>query len=83
MISRRAALVDQFAALLPPGMTLAHGALAYALAQPEIATVIPGAKSVVQVLDNMAASHAELDEATVNAILALWHRKVAADPLPW
>lgn len=83
VIARRAALVAQFAALLPPGLPLAHGALGYALAQPQIATVIPGARSPQQVLDNMAASDVKLDVRTVDAILALWEKEIKAEPLPW
>jgi aryl-alcohol dehydrogenase-like predicted oxidoreductase len=83
VIARRAALVAQFAGLLPPGLPLAHGALGYALAQPQIATVIPGARSPQQVLDNMAASEVKLDGSTVDAILALWEREIKAEPLPW
>lgn len=83
VISRRAALVEQFSALLPAGWSLPHGALAYALAQTQIATVIPGAKSPQQVADNMAASDVTLDGRTVDAILALWQQQIEADPLPW
>jgi aryl-alcohol dehydrogenase-like predicted oxidoreductase len=82
-ISRRAALVAQIAALLPPGLPMAHGALAYVLAHPQIATVIPGARSPQQVLGNMAASGVTLDPPTVAAILSLWQREIAHDPLPW
>ena len=82
-ISRRADLVAQFAALLPSALPLAHGALGYALAQPQIATVIPGARSPQQVLDNMAASDAHLDAQTVDAIFALWQREIEPNPLPW
>jgi aryl-alcohol dehydrogenase-like predicted oxidoreductase len=83
VISRRAALVEQFAAVLPPGLTLAHAALGYVLAQPQIATVIPGARSPEQVLDNMAASQVNLEGRTVDAILALWQREIENEPLPW
>jgi aryl-alcohol dehydrogenase-like predicted oxidoreductase len=83
VIARRAALVERFAALLPPGLPLTHGALAYALAQTQIATVIPGARSPEQVRGNMAASGVKLDEATVGAILALWREEIEAQPLPW
>ena len=82
-ISRRADLVAQFAALLPSALPLAHGALGYALAQPQIATVIPGARSPQQVLDNMAASEVHLDAQTVDAIFALWQREIEPNPLPW
>lgn len=83
VVARRAALVAKFAALLPPGLPLAHGALAYVLAQPQITTVIPGARSVQQVRDNMAAAAVQLDSRTVAAVLALWRREIEADPLPW
>lgn len=83
VISRRALLVKQFAALLPAGMSLAHAALGYALAQQQLTTVIPGAKSPQQVADNMAASNVKLDTRTVDAILALWHREIKDEPLPW
>ena len=83
VISRRAALVAHFATFLPPGLPLAHGALGYVLAHPQIATAIPGARSMQQVLDNMAAAEVKLDERTVGAILELWQRKLEADPLPW
>jgi aryl-alcohol dehydrogenase-like predicted oxidoreductase len=83
VISRRATLVERFAALLPTGMTIAHGALGYALAQPQIATVIPGARSPRQAADNMAASGVKVDGRTADAILALWQQEIEADPLPW
>lgn len=83
LIERRAALVEQFAALLPDHLPLTHGALGYVLAQPQIATVIPGARSPQQVLDNMAASDVHLEAGTVDAILALWQREIETNPLPW
>src|SRR5262249_13210766 len=51
VIARRGALVEQFAALVPPGRSLAHAALQYCLAQPEVSTIIPGPKSVEQARD--------------------------------
>ena len=83
VIARRAALVERLVALLPPGTSLPHAALGYALAQPEIATVIPGARSTRQVEDNMAASGVQIDGRVPDAILALWQREIEADPLPW
>lgn len=83
LIARRAALVEQFATLLPGNLSLTHGALGYVLAQPQIATAIPGARSPQQVLDNMAASNIHMEAGTVNAILELWQKEIKADPLPW
>jgi aryl-alcohol dehydrogenase-like predicted oxidoreductase len=83
VIARRANLVEQFAALLPPGTSIAHGAMQYILAQPEVSTIIPGAKSVEQALENFAAADGQLSPSTVKEICALWERELENDPLPW
>jgi aryl-alcohol dehydrogenase-like predicted oxidoreductase len=83
VLARRGALIEQFAALVPPGMSLAHAALQYCLAQPEVSTVIPGAKSVAQALDNFAAAEGRLPAEVVRAIEELWERELKGDPLPW
>jgi aryl-alcohol dehydrogenase-like predicted oxidoreductase len=83
ILARRGTLVEQFAELVPPGTSLAHAALQFCLAQPEVSTVIPGAKSVEQALDNFAAAERQLPEATVSAIHALWERELKGNPLPW
>ena len=81
--ARRAALVEQFATLVPAGTSLSHAALQYVLAQPEVSTVIPGAKTVAQVQDNIAAGSARLPADVVCAIHAFWQRELKSDPLPW
>jgi aryl-alcohol dehydrogenase-like predicted oxidoreductase len=83
ILARRSALVEKFAALVPPGTSMAHAALQFCLAQPEVSTIIPGAKSVEQALDNFAAAEKQLDPQAVQAIRDLWDREIAADPLPW
>ncbi len=83
VIARRGMLVQQFAAMLPRGTSLAHAALQYCLAQPGVCTVIPGAKSVEQALDNFAAADKQLPDDVVQAIHTLWENELQADPLPW
>lgn len=83
VLARRTALIEQFAAIVPAGTTLAHAALQYCLAHPAVSTVIPGAKSVEQALDNFAAAERRLPDDAVRAIDALWERDIAHDPLPW
>lgn len=83
IVARRSALVEQFAALVPPGRSLAHAALQFILAQPEVSTVIPGPKTVAQARDNFAAANETLPAEVVQAIYGLWEREVAGDPLPW
>lgn len=83
IITRRAALVERFAALLPPGTSLAHAALQYILAQPEVSTVIPGAKSVEQARDNFGAATTPLPADVVRSIRAFWEQELKGNPLPW
>jgi aryl-alcohol dehydrogenase-like predicted oxidoreductase len=83
VIARRAALVEEFAALLPPDLPIAHAALQYILAQPEVSTVIPGAKSAAQARNNFSATNGALPPETVRAIHALWQSRLRDAPLPW
>ncbi len=83
VIARRAALLEQFAALVPPGTSLAHAALQYILAHPAISTIIPGAKTVAQALDNFAAADNRLPADVVRAIDGLWEGELKDNPLPW
>jgi aryl-alcohol dehydrogenase-like predicted oxidoreductase len=80
---RQGALVERFAALVPPGTSLTHAALQYTLAQPAASTSISGAKSVEQALDNFAAANNHLTADVVRAIDALWEDGLKDDPLPW
>ena len=83
VIARRAALVEQLAALVPPGRSLTHAALQYVLAQPEVSTVIAGAKTVDQVRDNAAAAASELPPEVVSELGSFWARELKDNPLPW
>ena len=44
---------------------MTHAALQFILAQPQVSTVIPGAKSVEQALDNFAAEESQLSTEVV------------------
>jgi aryl-alcohol dehydrogenase-like predicted oxidoreductase len=83
VLARRSDLVEKFAALIPEGTSMAHAALQFILAQPQVSTVIPGAKTVAQALDNFAAADKRLSSETVQAMRDLWTREIEADPLPW
>ncbi|MGZ4371454.1 MAG: aldo/keto reductase, partial [Gaiellaceae bacterium] len=82
-IARRADLVQRFRGLLPGGLPMAQGALAFVLAQPCVSTVIPGAKSVSQLSDNVAAAGVQLSHEAVNAIRGLWEDEIRDAQLPW
>jgi aryl-alcohol dehydrogenase-like predicted oxidoreductase len=83
VIARRSDLVEKFAALVPAGTSMAHTALQFVLAQPQVSTVIPGAKTVEQALDNFAAADKQLSPEVVQSIYDLWEREIQTDPLPW
>jgi aryl-alcohol dehydrogenase-like predicted oxidoreductase len=83
VIARRSELVEQFARLVPEGTSMAHAALQFCLAHPQVSTIIPGAKTVEQALDNFAAADKQLPVETVQAMHDLWEREIKAEPLPW
>ena len=83
VVARRSELVEQFARLVPEGTSMAHAALQFTLAQPQVSTVIPGAKTVEQALDNFAAADRQLSPEVVQSMVELWEREIMSDPLPW
>ena len=83
VVERRSELVEQFAALVPKGTSMAHAALQFILAQPQVSTIRPGAKSAEQALDNFAAADKQLSSEVVQSMYNLWEREIMSDPLPW
>ena len=83
VIARRSELVEQFAKLVPSGTSLTHAALQFILAQPQVSTVIPGAKTVEQALENFAAANKQLSPEVVQSMRDLWKREIESEPLPW
>jgi aryl-alcohol dehydrogenase-like predicted oxidoreductase len=83
VIARRSELVEQFAKLVPDGTSMAHAALQFILAHPQVSTVIPGAKTVEQALDNFAAADKQLSPEVVQSMVELWEHEIMSDPLPW
>lgn len=82
-IARRADLVERFERLLPPGTSTPHGALRYVLAQSGVTAAIPGARSLAQLRDNVAAADDVLPAAVLRAIRQLWEERVGDNPVPW
>ena len=83
VIARRSELIEQFATLVPAGTSLTHAALQFVLAQPQVSTVIPGAKTVEQALENFAAADKQLSPEVVQSMYNLWKREIEGEPLPW
>ena len=83
VIARRSELVERFARLIPEGTSMAHAALQFILAQPQVSTIIPGAKTVEQALDNFGAADNQLSPEVVQSMVQLWESEIMSDPLPW
>jgi aryl-alcohol dehydrogenase-like predicted oxidoreductase len=82
-IARRGALLDRVRGLLPSGVSLVAGALRFVLANPGVSTVIPGAKSLAQLEQNLAAVAEPLPPGTVAALRAFFAEEIAGRPLAW
>ncbi|RMI42347.1 aldo/keto reductase [Streptomyces triticirhizae] len=73
------AAAAEFATLLPEGVSPAAGALRWAIQQPGVTSVIPGARSAEQAAANAAAAALPpLDEPTLAAVRDLYDRRVRA-----
>ena len=73
------AAAAEFAALAPAGVRPAAAALRWAIQQPGVTTVIPGARSAEQARANAeAAALPPLDEATLAAVRDLYDRRFRA-----
>jgi len=83
VLERRSILIEKFAELVPEGTSMAQAALQFVLAQPQVSTVIPGAKSVGQALSNFASADKQLSPETVQAMRDLWTNEIEGNPLPW
>jgi aryl-alcohol dehydrogenase-like predicted oxidoreductase len=83
VIQRRAALVEQLAEHLPEGLPMAQAALQYVLAQPTIATAIPGARNIAQVRENLRAAESSLPSDVTQALYSFWEREIKDNPVPW
>ncbi|MDQ1701381.1 MAG: hypothetical protein QOF57_633 [Frankiaceae bacterium] len=82
-VTARAALVDEFRALLPQGMGLISGALRFLLANEGVSTVIPGTKSLAQLQSTLGAAGDPLAPETVTAIREWYDAKLGSKPLVW
>ncbi len=70
---RGLAAVDALRELVPDGATMAQLALRWILMFEGVSTVIPGAKTPAQVIDNTAASDlAALDDSTMDRIVEIY-----------
>jgi aryl-alcohol dehydrogenase-like predicted oxidoreductase len=82
-IQARATLVDEIATLVPPGTPLAQAALRFLLAHETVSTVIPGACTLDQLRENVAAADDTLPPDVTVALHQLWQERLASHPFTW
>lgn len=83
IIERRTAMLNQLKTIVPDDRSLIDHAMQFILARAEVATVIPGAKSVNQLKSNMAAAKETMDPVVRKAIEDMWQKELKEDGLPW
>jgi aryl-alcohol dehydrogenase-like predicted oxidoreductase len=70
-------IVEEIRPLVPEGMTMSQMALRWCMDYDAVSTVIPGAKSVAQALENSRAGHlAPLPEPLHDRLTALYHTSI-------
>jgi len=82
-IKRRAGLLEEISFLTEDGLTLSQAALSYILHYKAIATIIPGAKNIAQLEENVKVSDIRLTDETVKRLEAFYERQIKFNPLPW
>jgi aryl-alcohol dehydrogenase-like predicted oxidoreductase len=83
VIRRRADLVDRLRFATADGSTPVQAALRFILAWPEVATVIPGVRSLDQLRENLSAADRPMPPETFARLKALWAEELKDNPLPW
>lgn len=82
-INNRTELLEEIKGILDPNRSLVHHALQFILAFPEVTSVIPGAKSIPQLEENMSASQEIMPIETVRELQKLWQSNILKNPIPW
>ncbi|MCE7792854.1 aldo/keto reductase [Salipaludibacillus sp. CUR1] len=83
IIQRRTNMLEETKQYINPNQSLVKSALQFILAYEEVATVIPGAKSVQQLEENFSASEGAMDKETVQQLQNMWESQLKDSSLPW
>ena len=63
--------------------TTVQKALGFILAFEEVSTVIPGAKTVAQLIGNLSASGSRMSYEEVQKVKQFWKEELEMNPLGW
>jgi aryl-alcohol dehydrogenase-like predicted oxidoreductase len=83
IITKRAEFVDKIKSITDTDAELSRAALRFILAYPEVTTVIPGARSSAQLIENVAASDDVMLEEHVRKLQELWEKEIKHENLGW
>ena len=82
-LTKRAALLPAIKEMLEPGESLVQLALRYILSYQEVSTVIPGNKTLEQLIENLSASEKEFAKEKAEKVEGLWQEELHSNPLGW
>lgn len=82
-IEKRAHLVQKVRSIIGKDGIMAMTALQYILTVEGVSSVIPGARTITQLNENIRASEENLPEEIRTALYELWVREIKDAPLPW
>ncbi|PYZ92278.1 oxidoreductase [Salipaludibacillus keqinensis] len=83
IIQRRTKMLEEVKSIVNPNQSLAKNALQYILAHPQVSTIIPGAKNISQLEENISASQGAMDSKVVEQLKATWETHLKDNNLPW
>ncbi|WP_127530379.1 aldo/keto reductase [Paenibacillus kobensis] len=83
IIAKRGAIVDRIRSIIGEDTSMTVAALRFILAYPEIATVIPGVRSVQQLIENVSASAGVMPAEQVLQLEQLWSTDIQFQQLGW
>jgi aryl-alcohol dehydrogenase-like predicted oxidoreductase len=82
-LKKRAELLPAVKEALEPGETMVQLALRYILHYQEVSTVIPGAKNLEQLTENISATTANILSEKVEKLEMMWEKELQTNPLGW
>jgi aryl-alcohol dehydrogenase-like predicted oxidoreductase len=82
-LKKRAELLPAVKEALEPGESMVQLALRYILHYQEVSTVIPGAKNLEQLTENISATAANISPEKVKKLEMMWEKELQTNPLEW
>ncbi|MEH7444106.1 aldo/keto reductase [Bacillus sp. JJ1122] len=82
-LKKRAELLPAVKEVLEPGETMVQLALRYILHYQEVSTVIPGAKNLEQLTENVSATAASISADKVKKLEMMWEKELQMNPIGW